>query len=29
METALGLGKELFTIPRDQRTQDYVEGRFG
>jgi phosphate transport system ATP-binding protein len=22
-------GKELFTRPRDQRTQDYIEGRFG
>jgi phosphate transport system ATP-binding protein len=22
-------GKELFTSPRDQRTEDYVEGRFG
>jgi len=22
-------GKALFTNPRDQRTQDYVEGRFG
>lgn len=22
-------GKEIFTRPRDQRTQDYIEGRFG
>lgn len=22
-------GKELFTLPKDQRTEDYVEGRFG
>jgi phosphate transport system ATP-binding protein len=22
-------GKEIFTQPKDQRTQDYVEGRFG
>jgi len=24
-----GPGKELFALPRDKRTQDYVEGRFG
>jgi phosphate transport system ATP-binding protein len=24
-----GLGKSLFTNPQDQRTEDYVEGRFG
>ena len=24
-----GRGKDLFTNPQDQRTQDYVEGRFG
>ncbi len=24
-----GRGKDLFTKPQDQRTQDYVEGRFG
>jgi phosphate transport system ATP-binding protein len=24
-----GLGKELFVAPRDQRTADYIEGRFG
>ena len=22
-------GKQLFTNPKDQRTEDYVEGRFG
>jgi phosphate transport system ATP-binding protein len=22
-------GKEIFTRPKDQRTEDYVEGRFG
>jgi phosphate transport system ATP-binding protein len=22
-------GKKIFTRPRDQRTQDYIEGRFG
>jgi len=22
-------GKDLFTIPRDKRTQDYIQGRFG
>jgi len=27
IETAKG--KDLFTIPKDKRTQDYVEGRFG
>ena len=24
-----GPGNEIFTIPRDQRTEDYVTGRFG
>jgi phosphate transport system ATP-binding protein len=24
-----GLGKDLFLVPREKRTQDYVEGRFG
>ena len=27
IETALG--KDLFTLPKDKRTEDYVEGRFG
>lgn len=27
IETAMG--KDLFTVPKDKRTQDYVEGRFG
>ena len=24
-----GVGSQLFTTPRDQRTEDYVTGRFG
>ncbi len=24
-----GIGKQLFTNPKDQRTEDYITGRFG
>jgi phosphate transport system ATP-binding protein len=25
----VGAGRELFVAPKDQRTEDYVTGRFG